>query len=158
MRREERLALRLLGHALLGLGGLPAARVAYEQAGQLQEVLGFEHLRAETATDLARVALTQGDTAQAVARVTDILPDVEHGALAGLEEPLLVYLTCYRVLRAAVDARADALLAAGHVFLQERATQFVDEARRSRFLKNVPAHRELLVAWHAHDARSDGAG
>jgi hypothetical protein len=77
--------------------------------------------------------------------------------VAGLEEPVLAYLTCCQILGAGDDARADALLAAGHAFLQERATQFVDEARRSRFLNNLPAHRELLAAWHAYGGADDAA-
>jgi transposase len=124
----------------------------------LDEVLGYRHLRLETATDLARVELAQGDTAQAAARVAAILPDLERGALAGLQEPALAYLTCYQVLHAAGDPRAEAVLAAGYAFLQERAAQFVDEERRSRFLGNLPAHRELLAAWQAHGARDAGAG
>jgi tetratricopeptide (TPR) repeat protein len=157
MRREERLALRLLGHALLGLGDRQAALVAYQQAADLDEALGFQHLRVETATDLARVELAQGDTAQAAARVAAILPDFEQGTLAGLEEPALAYLTCYRALRAAGDERADGVLAAGHAFLEERAAQFVDEERRSRFLSNLPAHRELLDEWRARGGWIAGA-
>jgi hypothetical protein len=57
------MALRLLGHALLGVSERTAAAVAYEQVAHLDELLGFHHLRAETATDLARVALAEGDTA-----------------------------------------------------------------------------------------------
>jgi hypothetical protein len=41
------------------------------------------------------------------------------------------------------------VLAAGHALLEERAAQFVDEGRRSRFLGNLAAHRELLDAWRA---------
>jgi DNA-binding SARP family transcriptional activator len=158
LRRKERLALRLRGHALLGLGEVPAALVAYQQVADLDETLGFAHLRAETATDLARVALAQGDTAQAAARVAAILPDLERGILAGLEEPVLAYLTCYQVLQAAGDARADAVLTAGHAFLQARAAQFVETEQRSRFLGNLPAHRELLAAWQARGAGTAGAG
>jgi tetratricopeptide (TPR) repeat protein len=151
MRREERLALRLLGHALHGLDNLPAAMVAYQQVVNLDNTLGFTHLRCETATDLARVALAQGSLARAMAHVAAILPDLERGAPAGLEEPVLAYLTCYRVLRAAGDARADGVLAAGHAFLWKRAAQFVDEERRAGFLGSLPAHRELLAEWHVHD-------
>jgi DNA-binding SARP family transcriptional activator/predicted ATPase len=151
LRREERRALRLLGHALLGLGEVPAALVAYQQVVDLDELLGFPHLRVETATDLARVALAQGDAARAAAHLATIVPDLAQRSLAGLKEPLLAYLTCYQVLRAAGDARADAVLAAGHAFLQERAAQFVDEEQRSQFLGNLPAHRALLAAWHGRD-------
>jgi predicted ATPase/DNA-binding SARP family transcriptional activator len=158
LRRKERLALRLLGHALLGLGELPAAVVAYQGVADLDQTLGFAHLGAEAATDLARVALARGDTAQAMERVASILPDLERGTLADLEEPALAYLTCYRVLRAASDARADGALAAGHAFLEERAAQFGDEERRSWFLSNLPAHRDLLAAWLARGGWAAGDG
>jgi predicted ATPase/DNA-binding SARP family transcriptional activator len=158
MHREERLARRLLGHALFKLGELQAALLAYQQVADLDETLGFPHLRVETATDQARVEVAQGDTAQAAARVAAILPDLEHGALAGLEEPVLAYLTCYQVLRAAGDARSDGVLAAGHAFLQERAAQFTDGQRRSQFLGNVPAHRALLADWHGGMEWTTGAG
>jgi tetratricopeptide (TPR) repeat protein len=153
LRRKERMALRLLGHALHGLGELPAALLAYQRVAELDQALSFAHLRAETATDLARVALAQGDIAQAMERVAAILPGLDRGTLAGLEEPALAYLTCYRVLRAAGDTRADGALAAGHAFLEERAAQFVDEEQRSRFLSNLPAHRALLAAWCTRSGR-----
>jgi tetratricopeptide (TPR) repeat protein len=156
-RRGERLALRLLGHALVGLGALATAMVAYQEVADLDGELGLQYLRVETATDKARVALAQGKTAQAVAYATTILPDLEHGALAGLEEPVLAYLTCYQVLRAGGDTRANTVLAAGHDFLQQRAMQFVDEKRRSQYLGNLPAHRDLVAAWHADGERAAGA-
>jgi DNA-binding SARP family transcriptional activator/predicted ATPase len=158
LRPKERLAMRLLGHALLGLGELPAAQAAYQQVRDLDEMLEVQHLRIETATDLARVDLVQGDIDQAVARVTTIVPDLETGALAGLEEPALAYLTCYRVLRAAGDARATGVLAAGHAFLQERSEQFADEQQRAEFLATLPAHRELLAEWQAHGGWTASVG
>jgi predicted ATPase len=152
MRPEERQALRLLGHALLGLGDRQAALAAYQRVVDLDNALGITHHRRETATDLAQIALVQGSIAQAMAHVDGILVDLENGAAAGLEEPVLAYLICYRILRAAGDARADGVLAAGSAFLGERAAQFADEVRRARFLGNVPAHRELLVEWQARMA------
>jgi tetratricopeptide (TPR) repeat protein len=149
MRREERLALRLLGHALLGLGEREAAREVYQQVVDLDELLGFAHLRVETATDLARAALAQGDTARAAALAAGVVPDLERAAVAGLEEPALAYLSCYRALDAAGGGPAAGMLAAGHALLEGRAAQFLDEGRRSRYLGDLPAHRELLAAWHA---------
>jgi hypothetical protein len=69
---------------------------------------------------------------------------------------VLANLTCYRVLRACGDARADEVLEADHTLLWERAAQFVDEAHRSAFLKNLPAHRELLAEWHGRDRKTPG--
>jgi hypothetical protein len=57
-RRSERFALRLLQHALAGLGLLTQATVAYQRALELDRTLGYRHLAAETTADLARVALT----------------------------------------------------------------------------------------------------
>jgi hypothetical protein len=88
-----------------------------------------------------------------VALVAPVVPDLERDAPPGLEEPTLVYLTCYQVLRAAGDGRAHGVLAAGHAFLQKRAAQFVDEGRRSRFLGALAAHRELLDEWRARGGR-----
>jgi tetratricopeptide (TPR) repeat protein len=150
LRRDERLALRLLGQALLGLGALPDAAAAYRRVADLDDLLGFHYLRIETATDQARVAMAQGDTDRALAHVTALLPDLIQGAPAGIEEPALAFVTCYRVLLACGDSRADAALATGHAMLRERAAQFSDEGRRTRFLDALPAHRDLLAAWRAH--------
>jgi predicted ATPase len=75
-----------------------------------------------------------------------------------LEEPVLVYLTCYQVLRAAGDPRAESVLRAGYSLLIERATQFVDEERRAQFLDNLPAHRTLVHAWRDDSQWTMGAG
>jgi DNA-binding SARP family transcriptional activator/predicted ATPase len=156
LRREERVSLRLLGHALFGLDDLQGAREAYQQATDLVALLGLQHLHCETATDLARVVLAQGDLVQAAALVAAVEPVLEKPTLVGLAEPVLAYLTGYHVLRAVGDARADGVLAAGHTLLEARAAQFVDAARRSRFLNALPAHRELLAAWHACSGRTIG--
>jgi hypothetical protein len=60
-----------------------------------------------------------------------------------LSEPLRVYLTCYRVLQANDDPRADTILEEGYRFLQERATKISDEEERRSFLENVAANREI---------------
>jgi adenylate cyclase len=65
------------------------------------------------------------------------------------EEILRVDLTCYQVLHAANDPRADAVLERAHAQLQEQATKITDEAMRRSFLENVPYHREIVAAWAA---------
>ncbi len=66
----------------------------------------------------------------------------------GTNEPLRIYLTCYRVLRANCDARVDEVLNTGYRLLQERAAKIDDEALRSSYLENVPAHREILAEFN----------
>jgi len=80
--------------------------------------------------------------------VDEILRYLEaHPALQGTDEPIRVYMTCYRVLRAGGDPRAEGILDAAYHLLQERASQFEDEAERRSFLENVAAHRELAQEW-----------
>jgi hypothetical protein len=64
--------------------------------------------------------------------------------LDGTDEPLRVYLTCYRVLSASQDPRAGEVLDAAYRLLQERATHIDDEDLRRSFLENVAAHREIV--------------
>ena len=99
---------------------------------------------------LARLCLAQGDLAQAQAHVEEILSYLEHRTLGNvhtLGEPMRVYLTCYRVLRANGDSRAQDILEAAHSLLQEGAARIGDEGERRSFLENVAAHREIVGAY-----------
>jgi len=79
--------------------------------------------------------------------VEEILGYLETGTLDGTHEPVRVYLTSYRVLRATDDARADDILGEGYRFLQGRAAKISDEGERQSFLENVAANREIVEAW-----------
>jgi tetratricopeptide (TPR) repeat protein len=141
-------ALTTLGHALLGLGRPVEAADAYRQALALRRELDQHHLAPEPLGGLARVALAQGDLPQAQAHVNEILRYLgAHPALHGTDEPIRVYMTCYRVLRASDAPRAEELLDTAYQLLLERAAQFEDEAERRSFLENVAAHRELAQEW-----------
>jgi ADP-ribose pyrophosphatase YjhB (NUDIX family) len=56
-------------------------------------------------------------------------------------------LTCYRVLGADQDPRAEELLKTAHGLLQEQAAKITDEQLRHSFLENVATHRELVQAF-----------
>jgi len=62
----------------------------------------------------------------------------------GTLEPMRIYLTCYQVLRAAKDRRAEEILKAAVRVLEERAARLVDEDLRRSYLENVAANREIL--------------
>jgi hypothetical protein len=98
----------------------------------------------ESLAGLARVSLAQGNQAQAQAYVEEILSHLESYTLAGIYEPFRVRLTCYRVLRANQDPRAEAVLNTAYHLLQEQAAKIADEELRRSFLENVAAHREIL--------------
>jgi tetratricopeptide (TPR) repeat protein len=146
-RYEEGVALTCLGHALTGLGQLAEAADAYRQARAIQQELGQTNMAMEPLAGLARVALAEGNPAQALAHVEGILSHLEHGTLDGAEEPFLVYLTCYRVLLAHQDPRAKGILNTAYTRLQERAAKIRDEELRCSFLEKVSAHHEIVEAW-----------
>jgi hypothetical protein len=101
----------------------------------------------EPLAGLARACLGQGEVAQAQVHVEEILEhlDLEGNTLDGTDEPFRVYLTCYRVLCANGDPRAEDILDTAHRLLQERASKIDDEELRHSFLENVPYHREIVA-------------
>ncbi len=146
-RRMEGYALTGLGNALAGLESVPEAVDAFEQAITLRRELGEHHLATEPLAGLARLRLAQGDQAGALECVEIILAHLAGGgSLDDTEEPLRIYLTCYRVLEAVGDPRALEILQTAHTLLQQRATVIRDEAQRESYLNNVPWHREIEEA------------
>jgi predicted ATPase/DNA-binding SARP family transcriptional activator len=133
-----------LGHALLGQGRLEEAAQAYQNAVALRRELDQPNLATEPLAGLARVALAQGDLARAQAHVEEILGYLETGTLHGTINPFQIYLTCYRVLKANDDLRAQNLLVTAYDLLRERAAKITDEGMRRSFLENVAAHREIV--------------
>lgn len=140
-------ALTYLGHALSGLGQLDAAADAYRQAVELRCELGELHLAMESLAGLLRISLAHGDLPQALDHTERILNHLEGGSLDGTDEPMHIYLTCYRALHAAHDPRAAEILETAHALLQERAAGIDDEGMRRSFLENVAAHREIVAAY-----------
>ncbi|MDQ4075944.1 MAG: tetratricopeptide repeat protein [Chloroflexota bacterium] len=137
-------ALTFLGHALVGLDRLEEAAGAYQQAVDLRRALNQAFLAMEPHAGLARVALAEGDLEQAQQYVVELLAYLPTSTLDGLFEPLRVYLTCYKVLRATSDPRAEAVLHTAHDLLQAWAENINDPELRHSFLDNVAAHREIV--------------
>jgi len=150
-RRWMGFALTNLGHAWEGLGRLEEAAKSYRQALEIRRELGELYLALESMAGLARVSLAQGDLERAQNHAEEILAhlDLEGDALIGIEEPFRMYLTCYHVLYATHDSRAEAILNAARRLLQERVARIDDEKLRRSFLENVPAHREIIEVWES---------
>jgi hypothetical protein len=70
---------------------------------------------------------------------------LEHGSLDGTEEPLRIYLTCYRGLKSNQDPRDEEILDTAHALLQERAAKIDDEKLRRSFLEDVVASRLMSI-------------
>jgi tetratricopeptide (TPR) repeat protein len=146
-RRAQAYVPICLGHALAGLGRLDEAQDAYRQGLELLREFGHWDRAADGLAGLARIALAQDHLPEAQACVEEILSYLETGNLDRLFEPFRVYLTCYRVLRAADDPRAGGVLETAHRLLQERAAKISDEEERRSYLENVAAHREIVSAY-----------
>jgi predicted ATPase/DNA-binding SARP family transcriptional activator len=133
-----------LGHALTSLGQLEQATDAYQQALSIRRETNQHFLAMETLAGLARVSLAQKNPSQALAQVEEILSYLETHTLAGTDNPIEIYLTCYHVLCANQDPRASDILRTAHDLLQKQAADIDDEVLRRSFLENVAAHRAIV--------------
>ena len=122
-----------------------------EAAGAYQQVLtqqtgesGLYDLTLDALAGLARVRLAQDDPAEALAYVEEILSAMETKPADQMAMPFLICLTCYRVLEANGDHRAQATLEAAYHLLKERKAKLGTEEQRQRFMENVPTHREIV--------------
>jgi tetratricopeptide (TPR) repeat protein len=144
----EAWASTVLGHVLADIEQFTAAIEAYERALDLYEDIHLPQWNADARTGLVCVALNQGDLGRAIEHAEDLVaylqawPRVECSV-----EPFRIYLTCYNVLRAVDDPRADRVLNAAHRLLQERAGTIPDKALRRLYVESAPYHREIAAAW-----------
>jgi class 3 adenylate cyclase/tetratricopeptide (TPR) repeat protein len=152
-RSAEAWAQTNLGHSLAGEGNLAGAVEAYQAALDIRTELAQPALATEPGAGLARMALARGDTASALAQVESILSHLgSGGSLDGADEPLRVYLSCYSVLAAGADERAEPVLRTAYDLLQARAGAISNEAARQSYLQNVACNREIIEAWRQHQA------
>ncbi|MEW5958264.1 MAG: tetratricopeptide repeat protein [Chloroflexota bacterium] len=144
-------ALTYLGHVLRGMGQLTEAAKIYHQAINLRRDLGQSHLALDPQAGLAQTLLAQGILPQAQLVVDEILPHLKSGSpalslekmLAGSDDPGQIYLSCYQVLEANQDPRAQTILRTGHHFLRQRAAKIGDEEQRRLFLERVATHQKI---------------
>ena len=122
-------ALTVLGHALAGLEQVTEAVDAYQQALALYREMRLPHYMADALAGLARIALARGEHAEALTYTQEILRYARsHPKLEQTWEPFRVCLTCYNLLRAVSDSRAEEVLEAAYRLLQERAGTIEDES------------------------------
>jgi hypothetical protein len=150
-------ALTIRGDALIGKARASEtmagqARTAYQAALALCEGPAlWPYWGLSARAGLARLALAQGELAEAETHVQKLLKRIETDPkLYGTYGPLRVYLDCYRVLDALKDPHAEQVLEAAHELLQAWAGQIDDRELRRSFLENVPYHREIHEIWRTH--------
>lgn len=140
-------ALIILGLVREQAPDLVAAAQAYQQALDRYGRLELHHKAAEALAGLARVALQQGNGPRAQGYVDRILPMIKAQASLGLDEPFLIYLTCYQVLAATHDPQAPSLLQRGYDLLQRYISAIEDPILQQSFVQQVPVHRQLMTAY-----------
>jgi predicted ATPase/class 3 adenylate cyclase len=137
-------ALTNLGHALAGLGRLNEAVGVYQQAIHTRQETGEDHLLLDSLGGLAHVLWRQKSLRNALWHVEEILDEARSQHLRGSQQPLRIYMTCYRILLANKDERAAQVLHLAHDLLQRQASSIEDLHRRRFFLEEVALHQEIV--------------
>jgi class 3 adenylate cyclase/tetratricopeptide (TPR) repeat protein len=151
----EKHELRL--NALISHGHIFTASGEYEEAEKdFREavMLGMKTYRPRQAMEAlagwAQVSVARGNMNLAFSQVEKILTFLETerpstgNPFDGTMEPFRIYLTCYRVLKAYSDPRANTILAEAYKLLQTRAANINDEHLRDCFLNTVAVNREIV--------------
>jgi tetratricopeptide (TPR) repeat protein len=147
LQSEEAWSLHLLGEAELAAGHGQAAYEHFKAALALRRGLDEVGEVCDSQAGLARACLSLGEVEQALEQVEQLLETWESRGILGMDQPVLDMLRCYRVLAAAEDPRAPALLERGYQLLQECAANVEGENLRRAFLENIRENRELLEIW-----------
>ena len=142
--------LIIQGLALENLGKFTQAEDIYKQAVTLGYDTQLQRTTLDALAGLARVSMTGGSVHQALTHLDEILTYLESEApkvghpLDGTKEPFHIFYSCYQVLKANDDPRADAILTDAYNLLQTRAANISDEELRDCFLNNVAVNREIV--------------
>jgi tetratricopeptide (TPR) repeat protein len=143
-RSAEAWGLTYQGHIWLETGLAKEAEETYTASLAIRRELDQPVLALEPLAGLALAALAQGRPTESLQHVETIMAHLKQGSLEGTDEPVRIYLACYRCLLATEDPRAGEVLENCYRFLQDRASKIQDETARRLFLENIPAHRELM--------------
>ena len=137
-----------LGDALAGKGCWSDAYKAYQEVLTLCQDQAWHQWDVSARAGLARIALSRDELQEALAHVREILGVVETWPeLDGAWDPMRVYGTCYRVLRAVGDLRAKDVLQTAYRLLQGWAAKIDDKTLRRSYLENVPENREIVAEY-----------
>ena len=138
-----------LGYLYADMGKLPEAGGTFDTAGETWAELERDDLAIEATAGRARVAFLQGQTSDALDDVELVISFMEENSLAGIDEPLEVYLTVVTILAELADDRAETWLRLAHDQVMAGGNRIQDEAARRLFFNNIPACRQLLALWQA---------
>ena len=146
--RDRINALNAWGSALIASGSPQEALVLHRQEEAEARAANLPDYAAAAIAHQANVLLALGDLQGALERVEMVLTTL-HQFEAGTIyfAPADIFLACSRVLLAAGDYRADAILDRAHAWLEEHMARFDDDVLRRQFIENIPSHAALMRAW-----------
>jgi len=134
-------------------GNVKAAEADFVAALAVFEALEVEAAAVEQVAGLARVALAEGRTDEALAYARRCITHLEHSGVIGVEFPFLLYLTCHDCLLAAGEAQeARELVELAVGLLHGRAGTLRDEAQRASMLA-IPVNARLLKLWENYQVK-----
>jgi class 3 adenylate cyclase/tetratricopeptide (TPR) repeat protein len=138
------------GHFYLGLvreqeGDCSSAEVHFRTARDLYTQVGLPGFARDALAGLARCNLTNQETSHAMDKANQVWETLRTSGAAGMEFPILAYLTCAQIFLATGDRKtARQIVAAGRAELKERAEKISDPQWRTVYISNVPEHRQLF--------------
>ncbi len=159
--REKGFVLTHLGYALLDTERFDEAKSRLEQGLHIRNELQSQALAIDSRAGLALIALKSKKISEALEFANDILSYIESESTDGIEQPVLVYLICYRILLAAasnnpiLSEQVQFILNEGHKILDKRRSLLTNEEMQQRFIEQVPFNRELQEAWLESQQPSD---
>jgi len=148
-RRQEAETLTTCGDAALAQQQWGEAARHFRAARDLFSEIEMPYWAQMPAAGLASALLAGGDMAGALHEVDLIIARLDAGV--GAADKCGVLFDCHRVLEAAGDRRADAMLVAGHAEMQRTLARIDDTRQRETFLSRA-LHQQLLAAWEKSGA------
>lgn len=140
------------GRTLLEDGRAAAALDFFRRALAIREELDQPHLATETRALLAEALMSTGEAVEPMGLIDQVLGFLESDVLETTEDTLRAFLAAYRVLSAAGDRRADAIMVRAYDVMQAAAAS-LDEPSRQAYLQNVPWNRTIAALWEERAGR-----
>jgi len=141
-----------LGYALLARGDLAQAAQTFQQAQDSWHTTGRLKQARWASAGLAAARFQQGNGTQATTLIAPLVPSLLAQVPQG-EEIYEMYLTCYVILTANGDRRADQLLTTAYTRLQQTASKLTDRHLLQCFWQ-VPAYRKIRDLWQQMENHS----
>ncbi len=153
-RREEGLALSVIGAALLQLEQWRAAAAAFEASACCWSDLEHRPRWIETQAGLAASLLGQGQSSAAHALIAPLVPELLATVPFGVADVAALYLACYDVMSACADPAAAALLERISTLYEQLFAQ-VSTPQLRKQVQHVPSRRRMLALQTALSASED---